>query len=610
MHNVGGPLPMNFMTDQFELQKQILGRMRELGIVPVLPAFQGNVPPMIATIYTDANITIQGAHWGGGEAAWLDGTDPLFQEIGNRFMKQLIEDFGVDTDGDGVGDETEHWYEADGWFTAGDPPWRRRRLASSAGDNNHPGTYTPERLGNPVDGAFEHATAAYMAMNQTDPEARWMYQGWILDSSEESKEVMEAYSRAVPQGKFLVSDMWAEWAPIWPMLKDAGVPYLAGTLQNFGGNLFMGTSVTMLAQGAPEDPSAAPSIPIALDSSDLAAGVGAFPEGIDQNPAFYTFLFDSPWLADSDFTSLDSWWIRYSTERYGVENEDAAKAWKILGSSVYSIDIRQNATEGGFYRERAKGGLLSAPGVDSNINTNYDSIVWYDSEDVLDAWSSLAAAALSDKGLDRRALAYDLVNTGREFLDKLANGPAQLLTVATTADAIREAGAALMQIQADADELLCSSDAFVAASVFKSAEDIAEGAEQKSFFNSLARAQVTTWLPACATPEDVDGGVCSMYVDGGDANGPPLNDYADKAWGGLIGHYYRARVGCYVEQAAGDMEEGREVDVVAVRACIDKLARDFQADAGMELFGICEEEIGDAAEISQRLMEKYGQVVW
>jgi alpha-N-acetylglucosaminidase len=45
MHGVGGPLPTSWMTQQWQLQRQILERMRALGIVPVLPAFQGNVPP-------------------------------------------------------------------------------------------------------------------------------------------------------------------------------------------------------------------------------------------------------------------------------------------------------------------------------------------------------------------------------------------------------------------------------------------------------------------------------------------------------------------------------------------------------------------------------------
>ena len=129
MHGVGGPLPAAWMADQWALQRRILRRMRALGLVPVLPAFQGNVPPCLARLYPGANITVQGAHWGGGEAAWLDATDPLFQRIGDAFMAQLVADFGVDTDGDGVGDVTEHWYEADGYFAAGDPPWRRRRLA-------------------------------------------------------------------------------------------------------------------------------------------------------------------------------------------------------------------------------------------------------------------------------------------------------------------------------------------------------------------------------------------------------------------------------------------------------------------------------------------------
>jgi alpha-N-acetylglucosaminidase len=96
------------MTQQWQLQRQILERMRALGIVPVLPAFQGNVPPLMAELYPEANITVQDAHWGGGIAAWLDALDPLFQEIGDAVMRTVIQDFGIDTDGDGAGDETEH----------------------------------------------------------------------------------------------------------------------------------------------------------------------------------------------------------------------------------------------------------------------------------------------------------------------------------------------------------------------------------------------------------------------------------------------------------------------------------------------------------------------
>ena len=44
-----GPLPRSWMVDQWILQKdKILPRMRELGIVGVLPAFQGVVPWSLA----------------------------------------------------------------------------------------------------------------------------------------------------------------------------------------------------------------------------------------------------------------------------------------------------------------------------------------------------------------------------------------------------------------------------------------------------------------------------------------------------------------------------------------------------------------------------------
>ena len=49
------------MKGQWELQKQILGRYRQLGIVGQPPAFQGNMPFGIKALKQDANISVQGA---------------------------------------------------------------------------------------------------------------------------------------------------------------------------------------------------------------------------------------------------------------------------------------------------------------------------------------------------------------------------------------------------------------------------------------------------------------------------------------------------------------------------------------------------------------------
>lgn len=53
----GGPLSTNWHNRTIRLQHQILRRMRDLGIVPVLPAFAGHVPRAFARLFPDANMT-------------------------------------------------------------------------------------------------------------------------------------------------------------------------------------------------------------------------------------------------------------------------------------------------------------------------------------------------------------------------------------------------------------------------------------------------------------------------------------------------------------------------------------------------------------------------
>lgn len=53
----GGPLSTNWHNRTIRLQHQILRRMRDLGIVPVLPAFAGHVPRAFARLFPNANMT-------------------------------------------------------------------------------------------------------------------------------------------------------------------------------------------------------------------------------------------------------------------------------------------------------------------------------------------------------------------------------------------------------------------------------------------------------------------------------------------------------------------------------------------------------------------------
>ena len=123
----------------------------------------------------------------------------------------------------------------------------------------------------------------------------------------------------------------------------------------------------------------------------------------------------------------------------------------------------------------------------------------------------------------------------------------------------------------------------------------------------MARAQVTTWLPACETRAEFAGGVCSVH-NATDA-APPLEDYANKAWAGLVAHYYGGRVRCYVERAAVDFGAGAPINVTAYYGCIDALSRAFQYDQAQESYPMCTEPTGDGVALSKALIEKYSPLL-
>ena len=97
-----------FLIGQWDLQKLIVARQTELGIGSVLPAFMGNVPGPLKTLFPHANISGDGSPG----SVWLDALDPLFAMIGKSFLSKVMRDFG-----------TTGYYEADGFFGKSAAPW-------------------------------------------------------------------------------------------------------------------------------------------------------------------------------------------------------------------------------------------------------------------------------------------------------------------------------------------------------------------------------------------------------------------------------------------------------------------------------------------------------
>lgn len=94
----GGDLPLSWINSQFALQKQIVARMVELGMTPVLPAFTGFVPYQIGQYYPNASF-VNGSAWNGfpsqyTNVTFLEPFDPLFTTLQKSFISKQTAAYG------------------------------------------------------------------------------------------------------------------------------------------------------------------------------------------------------------------------------------------------------------------------------------------------------------------------------------------------------------------------------------------------------------------------------------------------------------------------------------------------------------------------------------
>ena len=96
----GGPLDNDWITAQRDLQLQILARTREFGMTNVLPGFSGYLPDAVKSLYPNGTY-IRNPDWEKFNSTYsgnclLEPTDPLFVELGTKFYKMLIAEYGSD----------------------------------------------------------------------------------------------------------------------------------------------------------------------------------------------------------------------------------------------------------------------------------------------------------------------------------------------------------------------------------------------------------------------------------------------------------------------------------------------------------------------------------
>jgi len=449
---LGGPLPDSWIDSHVTLERQILARERSLGMRPVLQGFTGHVPESIREIYPEARIHQTGDWSAGFSGTWfLDPFDPLFQRIGQRFIKHQTELYG-----------TDHLYAADP-FNEIDPPSNDTAFVASM------------------------AGAIYGAMHAADPEATWLLQAWFLYYQAKfwQEPQARAFLGAVPDDRMIVLDLWGDRHPVWQARQGFyGKPWIWNVLYNFGGKVTVNGDLFSIATNLDKA--------LRSPAKGRLSGLGMMMEGLGTNPIVPDFVMDQVWR--DSVPAVEPWTEAYVTRRYGTPNVHAWSAWQLLLATAY----RSPAQTGNFLAERPQFYRKGTP-YRSEPNPPYDNAILAQALDTL----LLAAPALG--GSD--AYRYDVVNLTRQVLGQLGLPLVNQLEAAFERKDRAAMAAAEREIVAllrDLDELVGTRPEFLLGSWIADAERWGTNAQERRLYQWNARNLLTLWGTKCTEGQNDD----------------------------------------------------------------------------------------------------------
>ena len=439
----GGPNSDNWYSQREALQKQILKRMKELGIHACLPGYSGMVPHD-ANKRLGLNVADPG-NWNRSykRPAFLQPTDKRFAEIASLYYKEQERLFG----------------KAD--FYSMDP--------------FHEG-------GNVAGVDLKAAGKAIMtAMKRVNPKATWVVQAWgacpyadmIRDLKNGDMLVLDLYSENRPQ--------WGDPSSTW-YRKDGfnGHDWAYCMLLNFGGNVgLFGKIQHVIAEYYKARQS---------KFSSTLKGVGLTMEGIENNPVMYELVSELPWRGEK-FSWKD--WLRgYVEARYGnIHNDKVNKAWMLLANSIYGAGA--NVVEQGCHESV----LCARPSLDVyQVSTWSEMEEYYNPDDVIRAARLMVEASRDIKANPN--FCYDLVDITRQAIAEQARLVYYEMVAAYKAKdrvMFRHASRHFLDILLQQDRLLSSMPDFMVGRWINQARELGVTAEEKDHYEWNARVQITTW---------------------------------------------------------------------------------------------------------------------
>jgi alpha-N-acetylglucosaminidase len=488
----GGDLPMEWIDNQFALQKNITARMVELGMTPVLPCFTGFVPRAITRVLPNATV-VNGSQWSGfpteyTNVTFLEPVDSAFVDLQKSFISKQAQAYGNIT----------HVYTLD-QYNENDP---------YSGD---------------LDYLANVSYNTWQSLKSADSDAIWLMQGWLFFSNSDfwDDSRIQAYLGGVEDNSdMLILDLFSETAPQWQRTNSYfGKPWIWCQLHDYGGNMGLYGQIMNVTINPVE----------ALSNSTSLVGFGLTMEGQEGNEIMYDLLLDQAWSGSPIDT--ETYFHNWVTRRYSGTGDvplELYSGWEILRSTVYNNTnlTTQAVTKSIFELSPNITGMLNRTG-------HHATTINYDPATLVTAWNALFAGSNVNPGLwNNPAYQYDMVDISRQVMsntfdvlykDLLATYHAANGSSMT----IQAAGKNLTTLLATLDTVLSTNPSFSLKTWISAARSLASNDSLANFYEYNARNQITLWGPA-----------------------GQINDYASKSWGGLVSSYYVPRWEIFVDYLA------------------------------------------------------------
>ncbi|TXR48071.1 alpha-N-acetylglucosaminidase [Phyllobacterium endophyticum] len=483
MAEFGGPMSPALFAHRVHMGQKILARLRELGMTPVFPGYLGTVPTNFKLKNPAAELIPQGEWAALTRPDWLDPRNELYGEIAETFYRKQSELFGNTT-----------MYKMDLLHEGG-----------SAGN-------VPVRAA---------SRAVKEALQKAHPGAIWVLLGWQSNPLSETLEELKSDEVFIVDGRsdIVRGDRQSRFL---------SKPYAYGTINNYGGATTLGSRSQVWLKDffAMHD-----------RASSSLTGIAYLPEAVGHDNAGFELFTELAWL-DRTVNQSD-WFASYSTYRYGGADEHAAKAWRTLSGTAYSIPSeKDNAV--------AQDSLFAArPTLDAPSARFWSpEYVLYDETEFAKAVPELLQVAPALRVTS--AYRHDLVDVTRQLL---ANQSRTLLPMIKAAydrkdkSGFKTLTEKWLDYMNELETLLATDPNFLLGKYLAGARAAAKTDAEWAQLSYNQRSLITVW----AGKTTANAG---------------LRDYANREWSGVVSGLYLPRWKAYFASLSTALDNGKEPEAI------------------------------------------------